>query len=118
MQRSIRNFKKKTQGRIQENKESCKSYQKKESHKKRRRKRFRQEVKNTRILFDGIFLDSAGKIRPKHILQKDKIRFFRQETCIEGMQKRILTDNQDKQESGKNDIRIVTSNRAKLKPTG
>ena len=53
----------------------------------RRRKRFRQEVKNTRVLSDGIFLDSSGKIRSKQILRKDKICFFRQETCIEGMEK-------------------------------
>ena len=63
------------------------SYQKKKSNKKRRRKKFRQEVKNTGVLFDGIFLDSPGKIRPQQILQKDKICFFRQETCIEGMEK-------------------------------
>ena len=39
--------------------------------------------------------------------QKVKICFFREESCIEGMEKRILTDNQEKQQSGKNDVKIV-----------
>jgi len=51
------------------------------------KKRIRQEFKNTRILPGETFLASPGKIRSTRILQKGKICFFRQESCIEGMAK-------------------------------
>ena len=86
MQISIRNFKKKAQRRIKKTRNHARVIRKKNQTRSEEEK---DSDKKSRIqvLFDGIFLDSPGKIRSKQILQKDKIRFFRQETCIEGMEK-------------------------------
>jgi hypothetical protein len=60
--------------------------------------RFGQEFKNTRILAGDALLASQDKIRSTWILSESQDLLF---------QTRILTANQEKQESGKNDAKIV-----------
>jgi hypothetical protein len=50
-------------------------------------KRLRQEFKNRRILPEDEFLASPAKIWSTCILPESQDLFFRQESCIEGMEK-------------------------------
>ena len=66
-----------------------------------------QEDKNTRTQESCLvkhFLSRQPRFCLQEPCQKVKNCFFREESCIEEMEKRILTD---KQESGKNDVKIV-----------
>ncbi len=96
---------KENQTRIARRKESGMKSRKKESGMKSRKKknqtRIQEHKKSTRIL------PRQPRFGLHESCQKVKTCFFRQETSIEGMEKRILPDNQEKQESGKNEVKIV-----------
>ena len=97
-QESVKNLKKKIQARIQENKNHARIPRKKES------------VKNTRTQESCLarhFLPRQPRLCLHGSCQRDQICFFRQEYYIEGMVKRILTDNQANQESRKIDDKNV-----------
>ena len=89
--------------------------QEKESDKKSREKnqtssqekRISQEYKNTRILSVDAFLASPDKIRSTRILPECQDLFFQARILYRRNGKRILTDNQENQESGKNDGKNV-----------
>ena len=66
-----------------------------------RKKRIRQEFKKARILPGEAFLASPAKILSTRISPEDQDLFFQARILYRRNGKRILTDNQEKQESGK-----------------
>ena len=80
---------------LQEEKNQTRSQEKKES------------VKNTRILSGDVFLASPDKIVSTWILPESQDLFFQARILYRRNGKRILTDNQENQESGKIDDKIV-----------
>ncbi len=93
---------KKNLAEIQENKNRGRIPRRKESDKNSRKQRFRQEVKNTRILPGKAFLASPAKIGSTWILPESQDLFFQARILYRRNGKRILTDIQEKQEPGKN----------------
>jgi hypothetical protein len=83
------------------NKNHARIARRKESDKKSRKKRIRQEYKNTRILPGKAFLASPAKIVSTWILPESQDLFFQARILYRRNGKRIWTDNQEKQESGK-----------------
>jgi hypothetical protein len=71
------------------------------------KKRISQEYKNTRILPGEAFLASPDKIVSTWILSEGPDLFFQTRILRRRNGKRILTENQEKQESGKIDGKIV-----------
>ena len=82
-------------------KESGKKVKKKEPGKNVKKKRIRQEYKNTRILSGEAFLALSDKSLSTRIPQEGPDLFFHARILYRRNGKRILTDNQEKQESGK-----------------
>ncbi len=72
-----------------------------------RKRRTRQEFEKTRILAGETFLASPAKIGSTLTLPESQDLFFQARILYGKNYKRILTDNQEKQESGKNDVKIV-----------
>jgi hypothetical protein len=97
----------KDSGKNSRNQESCKNCQKKESDTKSRTKRISQEYKNTRILSDEVFLASPDKILSTRILPEGSDLVFQARILCRRNSKRILTDDQENQESGKTRGKIV-----------
>ena len=88
-------------------KESGKKVKKKEPGKNVKKKRIRQEYKNTRILPGETILASPAMIRSTWILPESQDLFFQARILYRKDGKRILTDKQEKQESGKKHVKIV-----------
>ncbi len=91
-------MRKKNQARRPRNQESGKNYKK---------KRISQEYKNTRILSGETFLASSDKILSTRIPQECSDLAFQARILHRRNGKRILTDNQENQESGKTRGKIV-----------
>ena len=66
-----------------------------------RKTRISQEYKNTRILSDETFLALSAKILSTRIPQENKNLLFQTRILYRRNGKRILTDIQENQESGK-----------------
>jgi hypothetical protein len=92
---------------LRKKKKSGKKSKKKESDKNFKKKRIRQEFKNTRILAGEELLASPAKIRSTWILPERQDLFFQTRILYRRNGKRILAANQEKQEPGKNDGKIV-----------
>ena len=93
--------------RIIRKQESYQKSKKQESCKNCKKTRIRQEYKNTRILSGEIFLASPAKILSTRILSESQDLFFQARILYIRDDKRILSENQEKQESGQNEDKIV-----------
>jgi len=82
-------------------KDSGKNSRKQEPCKNCKKKRISQEYKNTRILPGDEFLALSDKILSTRISQEGQDLFFQARILHRRNGKRILTDSQEKQESGK-----------------
>ena len=102
--------------RIVRKQESCQNGKKQESYQKSKKQescknckktRIRQEYKNTRILPGETFLASPAKILSTRILPERQDLFFQARILYRRNDKRILSDFQEKQESGQIEVKIV-----------
>ena len=91
----------------QENKNHVRIARTQESDKNCKNTRIRQEYKNTRILPGETFLASPAKILSTRILPERQDLFFQARILYRRNDKRILSDVQEKQESGQNEDKIV-----------
>ena len=91
----------------QEKQSQARISRKKNQARQSREKRIRQELKNTRIWPGGTFLASSDKLLSTRIPQESQDQFFQARILYRRNGKRILTDNQEKQESGKKDGKNV-----------
>jgi hypothetical protein len=100
--KSGKNFKKKrSRQEVQEKKNQIRKTRKRNQTRISRTKRIRQEFKNARILPGEAFFASPAKILSTRISPEDPDLFFQARILYRRNGKRILTDNQEKQESGK-----------------
>jgi hypothetical protein len=99
--------KKRNQARTSTEKESDKKNKKKESYKNSKKRRIRQEFKNTRILPGEAFLASSDKILSTRISPEVLDLFFQARVLYRKNGERILADNPENQEPGKTRGKIV-----------
>ena len=91
--------KKRNQARILRKKNQARSSRKKEAGQRVKKKRISQEYKNTKILSGEAFLALPDKILSTRISQEYSDLFFQARILRRRNGKRILTDNQENQES-------------------
>ena len=89
------------------NKNHTRKARKQESCKNCKNTRIRQEYKNTKILPGDTFLASPAKIVSTRILPESQDLFFQARILYRRNEKRILSDVQEKQESGQIEVKIV-----------
>jgi hypothetical protein len=97
----------KDSGKNSRKQESCKNCKKKRIRQEVKKKRIRQELKKTRILPGEAFLALSDKILSTRISQELPDLFFQARILYRRNGKRILTDKQENQESGKTIGKIV-----------
>ena len=99
--------KKRNQARISRKKNQTRKARKRDQTRSSRKRKIRQEYKNTRILPGEAFLASPDKILSTRISPECQDLFFQERILYRRNSKRILTDDQEKQESGKTSGKIV-----------